>query len=207
MSTRPRETRPGRRTTPPPAASAESTDTPTPPPAPSASASAESELERVSFYVTKDGEPVWDRMHAATKEKVQRLRGGGPSGGPSAKPVNPLVSAALTKATVASVPVFLQIALRLLGFTPESVAGVTLTDTQRAELAPLYEAAIADYGVALGRHENLIVALGMTGLMLAPAFEKLERAKKSKPNGSAGGPLLDIIDRPEQPGVTASSPN
>jgi hypothetical protein len=162
-------------------------------------AAANDGLSRVSFYVTASGEPVWDRMHATTREKVQKLRGMASTNAPASSALNPLVSKALSNAAVASVPVLVQIVLRFLGFTPESVSQVKLTDDQRAELGPLYAAALADYNVALGKHENLIVALGMTGMMLAPALEQLKRAPKNKPNGSAGGPLIPMMEQPEPP--------
>lgn len=142
--------------------------------------------ERVSFYIGPDGAPMWDRMHAGTKEKIERLVGRAPGGG-AAHALNPKISAALASAVVATVPVLVQIGLRVSGFTVESVSRVTLDEKTRAELAPLYAAALADYNVMLGRHENLIVALGMTALALAPAFEKLERVKKT--NGAAGAPF------------------
>ncbi len=197
MATRPREIRPRLRDRKP--QPLEVID------APEAAASAPSEPEpskpatsdeptRVSFFIASNGEPLWDRMHAGTREKVQKLRGGGGPGGTSAAALNPIVSAALSKAAVSTVPVALQILLRFLGFSVDSVSAVKLSDAQRAELAPLYAAALADYNVALGKHENLIVALGMTFLALAPAMEKLERAKKA--NGAAGAPVIRIAEEP-----------
>ena len=172
----------------------EAESTPAPGPTPAAEASAPV-AERVSFYIGSDGAPIWDRMHAGTREKIERLVGRAPGGG-AAHALNPKISAALASAVVATVPALVQIALRVSGFTAESVARVQLDERTRGELAPLYAAALADYNVMLGRHENLIVALGMTALALAPAFEKLERAKK--PNGSAGGPLINAMMAAEE---------
>jgi hypothetical protein len=163
-------------------------------------------LKRLSFYVHEStGEPAWDRMHDSVRARVQKIRGGAPGGGGAPSGMSAMVSKTLTAALVGSIPAIAQILARLTGHTAESSERVTLTDKQKAELMPLYEAAIADYGLTLGRHENLIIALGMTGLMLAPGVQQLERVKK--PNGAAGGPLLTMMEKPEETSVTAESPH
>lgn len=148
--------------------------------APSTVLSTEPEITKLSISMKPDGSIAWDRMRPSTQEAVRRLIGqGGPGAAPGApSPAMAMMSKTLTTAIVKSIPMLAQILARMTGHTVESSARIQLTPAQQAELAPLYEAALNDYAITLGRHENLIVALGMTGLMLMEGVQQLERAKK-----------------------------
>ena len=145
---------------------------------------------RLSIPLAADGSIAWDRMRPSTQETVKRLVGSGTSAAP--QKLNPLVSHALVTALVSTIPLLAATLARMFGATVDSAMGLGLTDQQKAELTPLYQAALADYAITLGKHENLIIALGTTAIMLGPGLQGLKREKKAKPGER--GPNTEQID-------------
>lgn len=160
---------------------------------PAASNVVEADFSRLSIALTPDGQIAWDRMRPSTQETIRKLIGGGGATAAPASKMNAGTSRVLVGALVGSLSTLSIGVARMTGHTVESSEGMRLTDREQMELIPLWQAALDDYAVTLGRHENLIIAACATGLMLLPRMQALERIKKAKP-GEVRPPLLDLAE-------------
>jgi hypothetical protein len=134
----------------------------------------ETKSDRISVPLKPDGSIDWDAMRPTTQERIRKAIGAAPA---SAAPSG-LATPALVRALVSSVSSIAVGVAVMTGHTIESSQGLRLREEAVAELVPLWEAAINDYGAFLGRHQNLIVAAAATGLAFLPGIQGLQRAPK-----------------------------
>lgn len=153
-------------------------DEPAPPaiePTPEPTAPAPPKRNTINVTLTADDLVDWESMRPSTQERLRKALGGSM---PPPTAASGIATPALVRALVGSISSLAAGLAVMTGHTPESSERLKLSEQTTSELVPLWEAAINDYGMFLGRHQNLIVAAAATGLAFMPGIQGLQRAPR-----------------------------